>query len=330
MTVIGWTPAPRVVRISVLLTLAGLLLTGCAHLENQKQFQALQQVQPGDTEAMVVERVGAPDRRTDITPARFVVFYQNRPSRSSDEPLEQADYTPIAFENGKVVAVDQDLTERWTREEAQRLRQSEMAEREQRRVEQERAARLEAAAARQKKIEALEAEVRPIPASNAAENLRLYRQLLELDPDNPRYRERVGLYEARLAQQEAVRRDRAERAAREKQRQAWDQARDARNQQLRQYTGNDMAEMAVHDMGNGSLYVWLKNVSRQIFTTHPDHFSLVDSQSQSMPCQVDDSLDRVLEPGGIAHGRIAYSRQAQPGALVFENREAGRIIKPFQ
>ena len=87
--------------------------------------------------------------------------------------------------------------------------------------------------------------------------------------------------------------------------------------------------MAVHDMGPGSLYVWVKNVSRQIITTHPDHFTLLDNQNNPARCNVSSSLDSVLEPGSISHGKIEYSDAVIPSELVFRNRESGRISKSF-
>lgn len=307
-----------------------LMLAGCGHLEVRKKARAIQQIQPGETQMAVFDRLGPPDRRHDITEQRFVGFYEIRPGRASDQPFDETRFTPIAFDSGTVVAVGEDLTEQWTREEAARLKQIQIAEQARREAERAQAAQLAAEAQRLKKIAALEAQVRPIPASNAALNLKLYRQLLELDPVNPEYREKVAFYEARLARQEEVRRERAERGAREKQRQAWEQSRDARNPILRQYTGNDIAEVAVHDMGSGSLYVWVKNVGRQMITTHPDHFTLVDRLDQPIPCSVSDSLDSVLSPGGISHGRIEYDREVQPKALIFQNRESGRVVKSFE
>lgn len=306
-----------------------MMLAGCSHLEIQKKARAIQQIQPGQTQTAVFDRVGPPDRRHDITEQRFVGFYETRPGRASDDPFDETRFTPIAFDNGTVVAVGEDLTEQWTREEAARLKQIQIAEQARREAERRQAAQQAAEAERLKKIADLEARVRPIPASNAALNLKLYRQLLELDPVNAEYRDKVAFYEARLARQEAMQRERAERAAREKQRQAWEQSRDARNQFLRQYTGNRIAEIAVHDMGSGSLYVWVKNVGRQMITTHPDHFTLVDSRDQPIASSVSESLDSVLSPGGISHGRIEYDREVQPKALIFQNRESGRVVKPF-
>jgi hypothetical protein len=86
--------------------------------------------------------------------------------------------TPIAFENGQVVAVGGDLAERWALEEEARIRQEAIAETERQEAETAEAAAQRAKVARQEKIEALENEVKPVPVSNAALNLKLYRQLL--------------------------------------------------------------------------------------------------------------------------------------------------------
>lgn len=316
-------------RIGVIVFIAAVMLTSCAHLDINKKISALKRVQPGDSQEVVFNTMGPPDLRNDITDQRFVVYYQTKAGKSSGTPVTPALCTPIAFENGQVVAVGDDLTEPWTREEEERERRAEIAERERRQAEMGEAARQQAEAERQKKIEALEKEVKPVPASNAVLNLKLYRQLLDLDPDNSRYQKKVAVYEERLARQKKARQERAVRIAKEKHRQAWEQAREARNKKLRQYTGNGTAEMAAHDMGNGSLYVWVKNVSRQILTTHPDHFTLVDSNNNRATCKISDSLDSVLEPGSISHGKIEYSKEIEPKELIFQNKGSGRISKSF-
>jgi hypothetical protein len=68
--------------------------------------------------------------------------------------------------------------------------------------------------------------------------------------------------------------------------------------------------MAVHDMGNGSLYVWVKNVSQ----TNYHHASRLFyprwiSENNVVKREISDSLDSVLEPGSISHGKIEYSRE---------------------
>ncbi len=317
-------------RIRVIIFIAAVLLAGCVHLDIQKNNDALKHIQPGDTQASVYETMGPPDLRNDISDGRFVAYYQTTAGRTPDTSVTTALCTPIAFENGTVVAVGNDLTEQWTREEAERLRRADIAKRQRQEAEMAEVARREAEAERQQKIDALEKEVKPVPASKAALNLKLYRQLLDLDPENPRYQKKVAFYEARLVRQKKARQERAARKAKENNRRKWEQARDTRNTHLRQYTGNGIAEMALHDMGSGSLYVWVKNVSDQIITTHPDYFTLIDSQDNQARCEISSSLDSVLEPGAISHGKIEYSREIQPKALVFQNQESGRISKQFQ
>lgn len=313
-------------RIGVIVFISAVMLTACVHLDIKKNIDALKRIQTGDAQEMVIDIMGPPDLRNDISDQRFVAFYQTK----SGAPVTTTLCTPIAFENGQVVAVGDDLTERWTREEEARLREAEIAERQRRQAEMAEASRLKAEAERQKKIDALEKKVRPIPASNAALNLKLYRQLLDLDSDNSRYKKKVATYEDRLARQDKARLDRAVREAKEKHRKDWEQAREARNKKLRDYTGNGTVEMAVNDMGSGSLYVWVKNVSKQIVTTHPDHFTLLDSDNKKARCETSDSLDSVLQPGSISHGKIEYGKDIEPKELVFQNQESGRISKSFQ
>ncbi|MFO7715772.1 hypothetical protein [Desulfosarcina sp.] len=317
-------------RIGVFIIISALMLNGCVHLEANKNISALQQIKAGDAQEVVFQIMGPPDHRKDVTEQRFMVYYQTKAGNPVGELPSAAFFTPIAFESGRVVAVGEDLIDTWTREEGERLRQAEIAEREGREAKIAETARQVADQARQEKITAIEEAVKPVPASNAALNLKLYRQLLDLDPDNPRYQKKVALYEERLVRQEKARQERAVHSAKMKRRQAWEQAREARNKTLRQYSGNGTAQIAVHDMGSGSLYVWVKNVSKQIITTHPDYFTLVDEEKKPIRCEISGSLDSVLEPGSISHGKLEYSREAEPRELIFQNREVGRISKLFQ
>jgi hypothetical protein len=303
------------------------LLTACVHLDVQKNINALEKIQIGDSQEFVAETMGPPDIRSDITDRRFLLYYQ---THSGKAPVTAEMCTPIAIEDGKVVALGEDLAEVWRSEEAARIRQAERLEQERRMAAEAAAARHKAEQERLQKIADLEKEVKPVPASNAALNLKLYRQLLELDPGNSRYQKKVAFYEARLDRQARIRAAQAARATEQKKRKAWDQARDKRNQRLRQYSGNGIAEMAVHDMGPGSMYVWIKNVSQQVITTHPDHFTFLDRQGRKTRCTISPSLDSVLEPGSISHGKIEYDESVYPGELVFRNREAGLVSKSFE
>ncbi len=316
-------------RIGAILILIAFLLTGCVHMKINKNVNALDRIQKGDSQGAVLEALGPPDLRKDIGSSRSIFYYQTKSGTSNQETVTTGLCTPVAFENGLVVAVGEDLEAAWTREEAVRLEQVEAAERRRREAEMNAAARRKVEQERLDKIAALEKKVRPVPASNAALNLKLYRQLLALDPDNARYQKKVAFYEARLVQQQKAREAQAARNLEKKHRQAWEQSREQRNKRLRTYTGNGIAEMAVHDMGPGSLYVWVKNVSAQVITTHPDHFILLDNQGNRVECTISNSLDSVLQPGAISHGKIEYNESVFPGELIFRNREAGRISKTF-
>ena len=317
-------------RIGAIVFIAVALLIGCVHLNVNRNLNALKRVEIGDDQATVLDTMGPPDIRTEINDRRFVIYYQTQAGKSTAAPVTPDMCTPIALEDGRVVAIGGDLVQTWITEEEERIRRAKDAERKRREAHMAAEAKREAEAVRQQKIAALEKKVKPIPAHKAALNLNLYRQLLALDPGNARYQKKVAFYEERLVRQQKASQARAERAAKLKQRKAWYQARDDRNRSLRQYTGNGIAEMAVHDLGPGSLYVWIKNVSRQIITTHPDHFTLLDNNNKPARCDVSSSLDSVLEPGSISHGKIEYSEAIMPSELVFRNRESGRVSKSFQ
>ena len=317
-------------RIGAMIILTAFLLTGCVHVKISKNVNALDRIKKGDSQQVVLETMGPPDLRKDIGEHRSLFYYQTQSGTPGDAPVTTDLCTPIAFEDGIVVAIGEDLAEAWTQEEEARLRQIEAAERRRREAEMKAVAREKAQQERLDKIAALEKEVRPIPASNAALNLKLYRQLLELDPDNTRYQKKVAFYKSRLARQKKAREERAARNLEKKHRQEWEQSREQRNKILRQYSGNGIAEMAVNDMGPGFMYVWVKNVSQQVITTHPDHFILLDNQGNRVACEISSSLDSVLQPGAISHGKIEYSETVYPGELIFRNHEAGRISKSFQ
>lgn len=317
-------------RFVLVIFLSAVSLISCGHLDIQKNIEALKQIKPGDTQDVVFKALGPPDLRHDINDQRSVAYYRTKAGGLTGASVSPALCTPVNFENGRVVAVGQDLTDDWTREEETRMHKAKIAENERHQTEMAVSARNQAQAVRQEKIKALEKAVQPVPATNATLNLKLYRQLLELDPGNPHYQKKVAYYEERLSRQERERQERAARASRERQREVWEKSRDMRNKTLRQYSGNGIAEMAVHDMGEGSLYVWVKNVGKQVITTYPDNFTLVDKGNNKIRCEVSDSLDSVLEPGSISHGKIEYDGEIIPKELIFQNHESGRIVKSFQ
>lgn len=314
-------------RIGLIALLSAVVVLGCATAPYEKNRRALEQVQPGGTWESLEAALGPPAIRRDISDSRFVAYYQTKRNVTSNRAVTTALCTSVAVENGQVVQVGQDPTVTWTQAEAAHQRQVAIDQRNRQGAEAE---RLRAEAERRQKIELLEQKVRPVPASKAGLNLKLYRQLQALDPDNPYYRKKVALYQGKWERQQQAAQARAEQAAEDQKRQAWIDDRAARNEQLRQYTGSATAQVAVHDMGNGSLYVWVKNTGSQVITTHPDHFTLLGDDDNVLEAEISGSLDRVVEPGGISHGRIAYRPDVMIKALIFDNPASGRITKPFQ
>jgi hypothetical protein len=317
-------------RTGMIVLLAALVVVGCVHMDVKKNIDAINAIRRGDSQAQVLQQLGPPAIRHDIDEHRMVAFYRTNTDGGASVPVTETLCTAVAFEDGRVVSVGDDPTDRWRREAAEEKRLAQIAEHKRSEAQQAEAARQKAEAKRQAKIAELEAAVRPVPAHNAELNLKYYRQLHELDPMNERYRKKVAIYEKRLAYQHQQHDAKARIAAERKARGKWEKERDTRNKRLRQYTGNGIAEMAVHDMGNGSLYVWIKNVSNQVITTHPDYFTLLDTHDKRIVCQISDSLDSVLEPGSISHGKIDFDKSVVPGRLIFENNEAKRIEKSLR
>jgi hypothetical protein len=336
-------------RTGVVVFIVAIMVAACSQMKIINNHDAMSEIHLGDGLETVIKTLGLPVFRRDIAEQIFVAYFQTNAGRSSDSPVTISTCTPITIKNRRVVAIGQEMTDAWILEVEERKHQVELAEQkkleqaqrqaklaEQKKLEQaQRQAKLAEQekleqAQRQEKIDSLEKAVKPVPAYNAALNLALYRQLLYLDPDNALYQKRVALYKQRLAMQKKANRERIDPKAKEKALQIWEQTRETRNKKLRQYTGNGIAAMAVQDMGKGSLYVWVKNISQQIIAVHPDQFSLVASDNKKRQCQPSDSLDCLLEPGSISHGNISYSKSIVPKELILQILESDQISKSFQ
>lgn len=315
--------------VSLLLFSIIFLLMSCAQMEIADNKNALPTIKTGDSEAQVLDAAGRPDLRYDFSPGKFVYYYQTENDRTDNAYLDKKSLTAISFENGYVSMVGTDLMDKWKADALEKERQIKEAERKRLAAIKLAEEKERAEAERLSKIEALEKKVKPIPASNAALNLMLYQKLLALDPENPRYQKKVEHYQERLKAQKQIEEKRAKRVAYAKSQKGKDELRQKRNMTLRKYTGNENAKIAVHDMGSGWLYIWLKNTGKQTITSHPDYFTLLDRKKRPIQCSFEKNLEAVLEPGDIAHGKIKLEKDAHPKELIFENNEAGKIKKAF-
>jgi outer membrane protein assembly factor BamE (lipoprotein component of BamABCDE complex) len=169
-------------------------------------------------------------------------------------------------------------------------------------------------------IERLERQVRQIPAANTMDNLRIYRYLLKLDPENPRYQKKVARYEAQY---------RREEDQREQLRQEREERRKRQNEVLRRYEGNDRIRIAIENQGSGRFYVWLQYSGPGPIEISPENFTLGCKDGRRYECYRCRDMEIRIEAGGSAEGRISFDTYAEPDELVFSHPEAGTVRRAF-
>ncbi len=171
-----------------------------------------------------------------------------------------------------------------------------------------------------REIERLERQVRQIPAARTVDNLRIYRYLLKLDPDNPRYQQKVARYEAQYQreedQRELLRREREERRKRQ-------------NEILRSFEGNDQVRIALEIQGNGRYYVWIQYNGTDPIDILPEHFTLLCEDNRRYGCYRCRDLEVRIAPGESAEGPLTFDTYAEPRELVFSHPAAGTVRRVF-
>jgi hypothetical protein len=299
--------------------IVAVTLAACTQIKIMDNRNAIRQIQLGDGLETVIKTLGLPVFRRDIAEQSFVVYYRTRFGRSLDSPVTISMCTPITIQNRQVVAIGDEMTDAWSLE----------ADNGQHRagpMEQNKPEHFQ----RQTTVATQAKTVQLTAASNAKIDLQLYNKLLELDPDNVLYQKKVAFSKGRLAAQDKGHGKNTDSKAISNVLRIWEQTRDVRNKNLRKYTGNGIASMAIQDMGDGSLYVWVRNVSQRILTVHPEHFSLVDNNHNKTRCQISDSLGSTLVPGSISHGEISYRKDIIPKNLILQIPGSAQIKKNFQ
>lgn len=171
-----------------------------------------------------------------------------------------------------------------------------------------------------REIERLERQVRQIPAERTMDNLRVYRYLLKLDPDNPRYQQKVARYEAQYQreedQRELLRREREERRKRQ-------------NEILRSFEGNDQVRIALENQGNGRYYIWIQYNGTNPIDILPEHFTLLGEDNRRYGCYRCRDLEVRIAPGESAEGPLTFDTYAEPRELVFSHPVAGTVRRMF-
>jgi outer membrane protein assembly factor BamE (lipoprotein component of BamABCDE complex) len=290
----------------ILLMIAALLISGCAGTASTQ----LGPITPGMTPEEVSARLGEPSRREQFAPDRYIYFY------------DQGNYRdrPVCFDKHRVVHVGQELLDRWRQE---RLTLASSGGTLSPNAKKEALATL--TAERENRIAELEQAVKPLPVSATGENLKIYRELLSLAPDNERYQRKVAFYSERHETEQTAKRRAAEAAAKRKQ----ETARKQRNKTLRVYEGNDNIEMAVHELGDGEIYVWVKNLSTGELLLVASQYRLLDANEKPIAHKVGAELQGPLASGGIAYGKLTLDPKTRPSRLVLAHPTAGTIEKWF-
>jgi hypothetical protein len=282
-----------------------LLLTACAASSPSPETV----VHPGMRPGAVTALLGEPARRELFAPDRYVYFYTSGPYQER----------PLCFDKHRLVHVGPELLASW-REERLALATgdestSDLSSRAKARV------KATLKAERDARIAELERQVRPLPQSATRENLRLYRELLSLDPNNGRYQRKVAFYRERFEAEQAQ----IKRSAKKRH----EAARHRRNKELRVYEGNDQIQIAIHELGGGELYLWVKNVSNAPLLLVASYYRLLDADDRPIALDVGSELQGMVPAAGIAYGKLLYDAETKPSRLVLEHPKAGAIEKWF-
>jgi hypothetical protein len=289
-----------------------LSLMACAALAPSSP-SAKTAIRKGMRPETVTAMLGEPTRRELFAPDRYVYFYDSGPYKGK----------PLCFDKHRVVHIGPELLASWRKERLIRTTGGESAGE----LSSKAKARVKATlkAERNARIAELERQVKPLPVSATGENLRLYRELLSLAPDNARYRRKVAFYRARLEAEQTQKKQAVELAAKKRQ----EVARKRRNKALRVYEGNDKVQIAIHELGRGELYLWVKNLSDSALLLVSSYYRLLDADSAPITMRVGSELQGLVAAGGIAYGKLIYDAKLRPSRLILDHPKAGVVEKWF-
>jgi len=285
----------------IIIVFASLFFSGCLQstLNLPPDRDKLEKIEAGTLESSVRIIAGKPDLIRKSKRGYRTYYY--RETMSSDCLKDVQTCIPIVIVNGKVVAVGRQWAKAW---EQQRKRKTFA-----RSGKSAQANGAELAATRQK-IAKLEKQVRTIPVARTVDNLNIYRYLLKLDPDNPRYAQKVTFYEKRFEK------EKAQRVAVKKRLAA---TRKWQNESLKEFQGPPPVQMAVKILGNGKFHVWLKNTGKNPFRVEAGQFYLSCNKGQRYKMFRSRGFGRDLKPGTIIEGRVTFNINCDPREIVYVN-----------
>ena len=174
----------------IIIILITTFLSGCLQstLNLPPDKSKLDKIEAGTLESSVRIIAGEPDRVVESKNGYSTYYYRGKLTSDCKKDLQTC--IPIAIEREKVVAVGHQWVKSW---EQQRKRKHTIG-----------LGKTDPKTTREE-IEKLEQQVQAIPMSRTMDNLNIYRYLLKLDPDNPRYQKKVIFYENRFEKERTKR-----------------------------------------------------------------------------------------------------------------------------
>jgi hypothetical protein len=171
-------------------------LSGCAPSATKSTPvpDAATVIRVGMTEDAVLDRLGEPQLVDPYQVGKYIFFYPL--TETADCINDRASCIPVVFEEGRVISVG--------RRGVSAPRRAPPPAPKPRPVDAE----------TRREIERLERQVHQIPASKTMDNLRIYRYLLKLDPNNVKYQQKVARYEAQYRREEQDQREELRRERR--------------------------------------------------------------------------------------------------------------------
>jgi hypothetical protein len=262
--------------------------------------EAIRQIRPGMTEDRVLQLAGEPDLVDPYAVGKYIFYY---PSDADGDCVQsQRGCLAVVFAKGRVVSVKQAFA-------VNRAVSKPTADRLARAHPPKPAPQVDPGIRRE--IERLEGRVRQIPASRTLDNLRIYRRLLKLDPENVKYQKKVAVYEEKFRKGRRLR----------------EEVRKLQNEQLGDFEGNDQIQIALKIIGEGRFYVWVKNVGSLSISLSPDQFFLVCRNGRRYACYRCQDLEITLDPGESTEGRLSFNIDSDPAELTLSSPVAGTISK---
>ncbi len=197
-----------------------------------------------------------------------------------------------------------------------------------------------------------------IPASEFEKNYEAFYKLVQLNPINKEYAERLDYYRIKLAQQNC---ERAEEYLTKKKKvrselndaiaaidraiqldgtkKNFDKVRfELKSAELLFFEGNNNMQMAVRNDGltkgatggQRKIYVWLKNVGDTPYFINVDYFTLIGKDKKQYSYNnCSRELIVNLQPGQETGGFLYFYTASQPDELVFNHINAGKISRKF-